>query len=242
MPVQFTMTSAENAKAGVKCAVYAEAGMGKTMLAATAPKPIILAVEAGLLSLRKENIERVWGVGTPGITYDIPVIKINNIDDLNDAYAWCANPNNASYFDTAMLDSVTEIAEVVLSTAKRSSKDPRQAYGELIDKMGDVIRAFVKIPGKHVVFNAKMEPFKDEFTGITRMLPMMPGAKLGPKFAYEFDEVFRMGTNKDAQGKPFRFFQTQPDLQYVAKDRSGALAAMEYPHLGYVFDKILKGV
>lgn len=241
MPLNFSTTSAETTEAGIKCAVYGEAGMGKTLLAATAPQPVILAVEAGLLSLRKQNIEKVFGVGTAGITYDIPVIKINTYEDLVDAYNWCSNPANGQYWQTALLDSVTEIAEVILNHAKRSSKDPRQAYGDLIDKMGDTIRKFVKIPGKHVVFNAKMEPFKDEFTGITRMLPMMPGAKLGPKFAYEFDEVFRMGVNKDAQGQPFRFFQTQPDLQYVAKDRSGALAAMEYPHLGYVFNKILQG-
>lgn len=241
MSLQFVMTSQINAAAGIKCAVYGDAGMGKTMLAATAPKPLILAVEAGLLSLRKENIERVWGVGTQGITYDIPTMLINTVDDLNAAYEWCANPANHGHFDTICLDSITEIAEVILSRAKAGSKDPRQAYGEVIDKTGTLIRGFVKIYGKHVLMTAKMEPLKDELTGIVRQMPMMPGSKLGPKFAYEFDEVFRLGVNKDAAGKSFRFFQTQPDLQYVAKDRSGALAAVEYPHLGYVFEKILKG-
>ena len=35
-----------------------------------------------------------------------------------------------------------------------------------------------------------------------------------------------------------RFLQTQPDMQYVAKDRSGALDALEPPHLGYLLNKI----
>lgn len=239
MAIQFVTTSQVTALGGIKCAVYGDAGMGKTALAATAPKPLILAVEAGLLSLRKENIERIWGVGTPGITYDIPVMIINTADDLNAAYDWCANTANHHYFDTAYLDSVSEIAEVVLARAKAGAKDPRQAYGEVIDKMGTLIRGFVKIPGKNVVMTAKMEPYKDELSGVTRQIPMMPGAKLGPKFAYEFDEVFRMGASKDDKGKPYRFLQTQPDLQYVAKDRSGALAAVEYPHLTYLFNKIL---
>lgn len=240
--IEFTTTSQASLTHGIKMSVYGDAGVGKTLLAATAPKPLILAVEAGLLSLSKRNIEKVFGVNTPGITYDIPVMKISNGNDLNDAWSWVSNPANSGYFDTCMLDSVTEFAEVILSTAKKTVKDPRQAYGELLDLMGTYVRAFAKLPGKNVVMTAKMEPLKDELTGVVKQHPMMPGSKLGPRFAYEFDEVFHMGISKDAAGNPFRYFRTQPDLQYVAKDRSGALAAMEFPHLGYLFNKIVKGV
>ena len=38
---------------GVKCVVYGPAGGGKTRLLATAPSPIILSAEKGLLSLKK---------------------------------------------------------------------------------------------------------------------------------------------------------------------------------------------
>jgi AAA domain len=242
MTIEFVMTSQASLTHGIKCCVYGDAGIGKTMLAATMPKPLILAVEAGLLSLSKNNIEKVFGKNTAGITYDIPVMKIANGNDLNDAWAWVSNPANSGYFDSLALDSVTEFAEVILSAAKRSVKDPRQAYGELLDLMGTYVRAFAKLPGKNVLMTAKMEPLKDELTGVVKQHPMMPGAKLGPRFAYEFDEVFHMGVSKDTQGNAFRYFRTQPDLQYVAKDRSGALATMEYPHLGYVFQKIVKGV
>lgn len=67
----------------------------------------------------------------------------------------------------------------------------------------------------------------------------MPGSKLGPKLPYFFDEVFRLGVNRDNKDHTFRYLQTQPDLQYNAKDRSGALAAMEEPHLGKIFAKIM---
>jgi hypothetical protein len=84
----------------------------------------------------------------------------------------------------------------------------------------------------------KMESSKDELSGMVKWGPSMPGQKLGPQLPYLFDEVFRLGVGKGADGKEFRFVQTQPDLQYEAKDRSGALQSMEYPHLGAIFAKI----
>lgn len=241
MAMQFTTTSAAARVNGVKCLVYGGAGMGKTLLCASAPAPLILSAEAGLLSLTHNNIDRVFGVAQPGITYDVPVIVIKDVDDLTDAYNWCNNSAEARQFQTICLDSLSEIAEVVLNNAKRQVKDPRQAYGELMEKMETVIRLFRDLAGKHVYMSAKMEPAKDELTGVVRYLPSMPGTKLGPKLPYFFDEVFRLGVQRASDGTQFRFLQTQPDLQYEAKDRSGALGPMEYPHLGSVFSKIIEG-
>jgi hypothetical protein len=238
MALQFTTSNQYTETQGIKCATYGLAGMGKTVLCATAPRPLVLAVEAGMLSLRQKNLERLFGVGTPGITYDVPAIIIHNIDDMNQAYEFCSSHPHMQNIDTICLDSVSEIAEVVLNTAKRTVKDPRQAYGELVEKMETLIRGFIALK-KHVVMNYKMAPHKDELTGITRYGPMVPGQQLGPKVPYMYDEVFRLGINKDGQGNPFRFLQTQPDLQFEAKDRSGALAAIEPPNLAYVFNKII---
>lgn len=238
MALQFTTAEEASKLTGVKCLVYSLSGIGKTMLAATAPGPVVISAEAGLLSLKRANIERVWGPNRPDITYDIPVIVVSNVDDLKAAYDWCCGPQ-AQGFRTVFLDSLTEIAEVVLNNAKRQVKDPRQAYGELIEKMETLIRYFRDLPGKNVVMLAKMEPHKDEMTGVIKYAPSMPGAKLGTKLPYFFDEVFRLGVNKTPQGQQYRFLQTQPDMQYEAKDRSGALAEMEPPHLAQLFAKIL---
>ena len=40
----------------INCLVYGEAGIGKTTLCATAPSPLIISAEAGLLSLKKHDI------------------------------------------------------------------------------------------------------------------------------------------------------------------------------------------
>ena len=224
MAVKLT-TSAQAARiAGVKMLVYGKAGMGKTTLCATAPNPIILSAEAGLLSLRGHNI---------------PVIEIKTIDDLMEAYQWATESEEAKHFETVCLDSLSEIAEVVLNNAKRTTKDPRQAYGELIERMGTTIRSFRDLSGKHVYMSAKQESIKDDTVGTTSYGPSMPGSKLGGQLPYLFDIVLRLNIGKTAEGVEYRYLQTRPDFQSEAKDRSGALDAMEQPNLTHLINKIL---
>lgn len=241
--MEFTTTSQAVLDTGVKLLVYSEAGYGKTMLTATLPRPLLLSAESGLLSLTRSNIERVFGADRPDICYDIPTIKINSFEDAQQAFMFITNPANncKDQFDSISLDSLTEIAEQCLNNAKRSVKDPRQAYGELIEKMQTLIRSFRDIPGFNVYMSAKMSRNKDEVTGITAYGPSMPGAKLGPELPYFFDEVFKLAIGKDQQQQDFRYLLTQPDMQNTAKDRSGMLQQMEYPHLGMVINKI-KGI
>lgn len=224
MALKFTTTHDAAKLHGIKMLVYGNAGVGKTTLSATAPSPIILSAEAGLLSLRDKNI---------------PVIQIETVDDLRDAHTWLTTSEDAQQFETICLDSISEIAEVVLANAKAQTKDPRQAYGELIEKMMVTLRAFRDISGKHVYFSAKAEAIKDEVTGVVRHGPSMPGSKLGPQLPYLFDEVFHLTIGQTPEGEKYRYLQTQADMQYDAKDRSGALDAVEYPDLSNVFHKIL---
>lgn len=237
--MEFTTTATQPAQDAVKVLCYGGPGMGKTMMAATmGPDTIIISAESGLLSLRRQNLERHYGVNTPGINYDIPVIVVSNVADFNEAYQFLTKSDQGKSFRNVALDSISEIAEVILNNAKRLVKDPRQAYGELTEKMETLVRAYRDLPGRNVYMSAKMEPSKDELTGVVKYGPMMPGKKLGPALPYFFDEVFRLGVNKTTQGQEYRFLQTQPDIQFDAKDRSGALASIEPPHLGQVFAKI----
>jgi len=222
MAIKFTTTDAASVTHGVKVLIYSESGVGKTVLCSTAPRPLILSAEAGLLSLKK---------------FKIPVIEIKTVDDLTEAHKFVTGSAYAKDFDTICIDSISEIAEVVLANAKPQVKDPRQAYGEMIEKMAMVIRAFRDLVGKHVYMSAKLEPTKDG-DGIIKCGPSMPGNKLGPQLPYFFDEVFALRIGKLQEGKLFRYLQTQPDLQYIAKERSGELAMMEPPDLTAVFRKI----
>jgi hypothetical protein len=239
MAIEFTTANQATDVGGVKALVHGGSGTGKTVLMATLPTPILISAESGLLSLRKSNLERIFGAGHAQIDYDVKVIKVSNVDDLTAAHQWCKSHAWSNGFRSVGLDSISEIMEVVLSNAKQQVKDPRQAYGELIEKGQMLVRAFRDLPGLNVCVAAKQEPTKDELSGVTRYGPSVPGSKLGPSLPYFFDEVFALRINKDQNGNSFRFLQTQPDLQYEAKDRSGMLAPMEYPHLGAVFSKVL---
>lgn len=225
----------------MKILTFGESGMGKTTLIATAPRPLLISAESGLLTLEKSNLDRIYGpTGMPYVT-DIPVIEVTTLNDVIDALHWCENPANAQHFETVGLDSLTEIAEKCLFNAKKGVKDPRQAYGTLIEEMSELVRQFRDLPNKHVYMSAKMGREKDEVSGVTMFAPTMPGAKLAQGLPYFFDEVFRLNVNKDQAGNQYRYLQTQPEFNSISKDRSGKLAAVEVPHLGYVINKI-KGI
>jgi hypothetical protein len=239
MALNFTDANHAAMTSGIKALVYGGSGVGKTVLMATAPAPVLISAETGALSLKQSNLERLYGPGQPYITYNMPIIEVRDVGDLTDAYNWCSQSNEARQFATVGMDSISEIMEQILNNAKRQVKDPRQAYGELIEKGQTMVRSFRDLPGRNVIISAKMEPTKDELTGVVKYGPSVPGAKLGPSLPYFFDEVFRLGIGQTPQGEKYRFLQTQPDLQFEAKDRSGALAPVETPILSAVFAKIL---
>ncbi len=240
MAIQLVSADSLAASNGVKMVIYGRSGMGKTMLAASMPNPIVLSAEAGLLSLKRENIERVWGVNTPGIAYNIPVIVIKDVNDLVEALTYLQTDPLGMTFNP-ILDSATEIAEQVLSNAKKQVKDPRQAYGELIEKMTATIKAFRDLPGRHVALLCKQAQFKNDATGMTLFGPDMPGQKMGPATPYLTDEVFNINMGSNSDGSTFRYLRTQPDFSYDAKDRSGGLQEVEMPHLRHIINTILAG-
>lgn len=239
--MQFMMTSQMVEQAGVKILTYGESGVGKTTLVATLPTPILISAESGALSLKKSNLERIYGVGNPNVTYDLPTIVIETVQDLSAAFKWLTEAAEAKSYQSIAIDSLTEIAERILANALKTVKDPRQAFGELSTQMIALVKAYRDIPGKHVYMSAKMTRDKDEVSGMMMFNPMMPGKQTGPALPYLFDEVFRLGVAKQQDGQLYRFLQTQPDMQYVAKDRSGSLNPAEYPDLTAVINKILQG-
>ena len=158
---------------------------------------------------------------------------------LKDAYAWLQNSAEAAQYASIALDSISEIAEVVLNAEKKATKDPRQAYGAMQEQMADIIRAFRDLP-KHVYMSAKLEKAQDEM-GRILYAPSMPGNKTGQQLPYFFDEVLALRVERDAEGNSQRALMTDSDGLWVAKDRSGKLAPWEQPDLGAIITKITGG-
>ena len=209
----------------VKLLVYGQAGAGKTSLIPTLPAPVVLSAEGGLLSIAGA---------------DVPYIEVNSMASLTEAYEWCTQSAEAAQYKTICLDSITEVAEVVLATELKRNKDGRAAYGELNSTMSELIRAFRDLPGKHVYFSAKLEKSQDE---MGRMLynPGMPGKSLTQHLPYFFDEVLALRVERDSEGNTSRALMCDSDGVWLAKDRSGKLAQWESPNLGDIIDKIRGG-
>lgn len=208
---------------GVKMLVYSHAGAGKTSLIPTLPSPIVLSAEGGLLSIADA---------------EVPYIEIATMADLMEAYEWLTTSDEAKQFQSVALDSISEIAEVVLTEELKRNKDGRAAYGELNTVMTGMIRAFRDLPGKHVYFTAKCDKEKDE-QGKMLYSPSMPGKTLTMQLPYFFDAVFALRVEKDADGNTHRMLMTDSDGLWLAKNRAaGKLEMWEAPDLGNIINKL----
>lgn len=223
MAINFTTTKKENHF--VKAMVYGEAGIGKTVLCSTAPSPVIISTESGLLSLADKD--------------PIPVIEVGSAADIFEALAFIQSSADAKQFLTICLDSISDMAEVMLIDYKKQFKDPRQAYGVLADDMGTLIRSFRDLPNNHVYFTAKQGNLVDEYSGLIKYAPSMPGKNLTNGLPFFFDEVMVMRVQEGEGDESWRYLQTNATPQFTAKDRSGKLENIERPDLSYLFNKIV---
>lgn len=205
---------------GIKMLVYGSAGAGKTYLIQTLPNPVVLSAESGLLTLQGA---------------DIPYIQITSMEELREAYQWCVSAE--CNYDTICLDSISEIAEVVLNTEKKKASDPRQAYGAMQEQVSDIVRAFRDINGKNIYFSAKVEKTQDDMGRIIYG-PLMPGKQLGMQLPYAFDMVFALRVEKDSEGNTVRALLCERDGLWEAKNRGGKLDTWEAPDLGEIVRKV----
>lgn len=205
---------------GVKTIVYGGAGVGKTRLCATAPTPIIVSAESGLLSLADGNVD---------------FIEVKSLKEWDETYRWAKSSAEAKNYETICLDSLSEIAEVLVAELKPTVKDARQAYGQLADAMMPMLRKFRDLPEKHTVFTSKLIRVQDEESGRVSEELLMPGKVLGNQIPYLVDELFKLSI--DRKGNPL--VQTAPDRLSFAKDRSGALDNPEIPDMSVIINKII---
>jgi len=209
-------------KNGIKVLVYGKGGIGKTKLMGTAPNPIILSCEGGLLSLEED---------------DIDYIDISSVDDIYEAYDFVKSKKGRKY-ETVGLDSISEIAEIVLLDFKDKEKDGRQAYQKMAEEMYKIVRMFRDLRKRNVVFSAKRMSQEDADTGMTQYVASMPGKAVVNFLPYQFDEVFYMTFHENDNGNRQRVLMTDTSYEHDAKDRSGKLNKMERPNLTKIFRKI----
>jgi len=211
------------AKTGAKVLVFSPPGFGKTRLCSTVSDMLIISAESGLLSLDGE---------------DCDYIDISNFADLDEAYQFVKTSNEMKKYEHVGLDSISEIAEIILTEYKAEEIDARQAYGRLNDDVGKKIRQFRDLQGKNVYFSAKQASIEDPVTKVIRYKASMPGKALLRDLPHAFDEIFSLQIGLLEDGSEYHFLQTHADFRYDGKDRSGKLDPIEPPDLDHIFRKI----
>lgn len=208
---------------GVKAVLYGGPGTGKTPIITTAPNPVLLVAEPGMLSMRGTNIPSWEGY------------EVKTIDEF---FAWFFKSAEAKKFDTLATDSISQIAEIYLRFYQNMNRDGRKAYGDMSMKMMDLMNMLYFMPQKHIILIAKQTISDDN--GTTKRRPYFPGQDLNVKVPHLFDGIFHMGMhNVPGMQGPTKAICTAEQYDLMARDRSGKLNVYEPPNLGDMFRKIM---
>lgn len=152
--------------------VYGESGVGKTVFASTAPRPILwLESEGGTNSIADPS--------------GIDIARVTALETYREAVRYLrANPDT---YQTVVLDSFSETQAQILKeimqaavkedhTGERDEFSPLfQEYQRLTGVTREIARAFRDIP-MHTVITALERSDKDEMTGRTKVRPKLTPA------------------------------------------------------------------
>jgi len=230
MAIQIESTANEGLD-GVKILVYGRTGSQKTRLIATAPRPIILSTDGGLLSLKGFNL---------------PVIKIEDLADFEEAFNYLGSAENINNWDTLCLDDASQLSRnIVLGYLSGKSNGGKkvhgqQAYGSMQMDMEKILNNLLSIKGKHVYVIAKQDRVEDNL-GIAQYTAKFEGQKLREYIPFKFDFFLHAYTVPDPNGGKFPLSQlrTVQDERYDAKDRTGKLDTVEFGNLNNLITKAL---
>lgn len=216
------------------CLVSGESGIGKTSLAKTLPEPesetLIISAESGLLCLS----------GT-----DIPVYEINPNEtwkSITEIFDYLTTDEAKKKFKYLFVDSLTEIAQLVLAELKRDPKlsDPKNAFplwGQYADRMIKIIKVFRDFRPYSVVFTCLTTTEKDGLELVDQF--SMPGQSVKENLKAYFDLSLHYKVFTDDNGVKHRKLITDVSESPLAKDRSGFLDSYEDANLTTIIKKVL---
>lgn len=222
---------------GVKSVVFGSPGSGKTPLINTAPRPVLLVTEPGMLSMRGSNVP-AWEA------YTAPLIV--------EFFEWFLKSREASNFDTLGIDSISNIAEIILAEELQKVKHGMKAYGNMSERTMKIANDLYYMPQKHIVMIAKQGLIENgrqtilqngevTYEPIMQKRPFFPGKDLNVKVPHLFDNVLHLGEAVvPGQPKPVRALRTKEIPEVFARDRLGNLGELEPPDLSSLFAKAMQ--
>jgi len=216
---------------GCKCIVYGPAGCGKTPLINTAPRPLLLSIEPGLLSMRGSTV---------------PTYEAHTSTRIDEFFKWFFNSAETKAFDTLAVDSGSYMADVYLQAALKGTskagnkKHGMAAYGDMATDTMEHLRTLFYVKEKHIYLICKEELADVEYQSLRR--PYFPGKVLNIDVPFLYDFILRLAKYNSIPGAPpgeQLAFQCVGNMNILARNRTGNLNEYEPPHFGQLVQKAM---
>jgi hypothetical protein len=208
-------------RAGVKAIVYGPPGSAKTPLVNTCPRPVLLACEPGLLSMKGSNVP-TWEGFTAA-----------KVDEF---FKWFFESSESKNYDTLAVDSVSQCADIYLTQAKINKSHGLQQYGEMAERTLSHLRKIYYLPEKHTYLIAKEDVYSVNSAQFKR--PYYPGKELPREIAHLYDCIFHCAKTQipGVMGEHLAF-RCNGTYDIMARNRMGVLNDFEEPNFGNIVKK-----
>lgn len=207
---------------GVKAIIYGPPGSSKTPVINTAPRPVLLACEPGLLSMRNSNV---------------PTFQAFTAAAIDDFFKWFFNSNETKNFDTLAVDSVSQMAEIYLQAALKTNKHGLAAYGEMARNTLNHLEMLYYFPHKHTYLIAK--ECTETVNSISKRKPYFPGQQLPVEIPHKYDAILHLAIHNVPGMGQVKSFLCNETIDAMARNRTGTLADFEPPDFGLLVQKAM---
>jgi hypothetical protein len=204
---------------GVKILCYGPPGVGKTPMINKAPRPVLLATEPGLLSMRNSNV---------------PTFIAPTVAKVDDFMKWFEHSTEAKNFDTLCIDSLSQMCDIALVDAKKKSSHGLKQYGDMAEYIMPYIERLYFMPAKNMFLIAKEEVTE---TGTRR--PSFPGKVLPVQIPHKYDCILRLAKSQVPGVGEQLAFQCNASYDVIARNRTGTLGDFEPADLGLLIQKAM---